>query len=112
MNKIPDGLSVLLEEFREAVVQILGKRLSRMTLYGSYARGDFGRDSDMDIMILADLQPEEIWVYADRIYDVTYDLEMKYGREINPTVQSWEIYEQWKKIYPFYMNIEREGIAV
>ena len=66
----------------------------------------------MDIMILADIQPEEVSNYADRIYDVTYDFEMQYGMEINPSVQCVQIYERWKKIYPFFMNIEKEGIAV
>lgn len=30
----------------------------------------------MDIMILADIQPEEVSYYADKVYDVTYDFEM------------------------------------
>lgn len=107
-----DNLSILLERYREAVMQILGERLSRMILYGSYARGDFKQDSDMDIMILADVQPEEISRYADKVYDVTYDFEIRYGIEINPSVQSRQTYEKWKSVYPFYMNIEKDGVAV
>lgn len=107
-----DNLAVLLEGYRKAVVQVLGERLSRMILYGSYARGDFKQGSDMDIMILADVQPEEISGYADKVYDVTYDFEVQYGMEINPSVQSMQIYEQWKNVYPFFMNIEKDGIAV
>lgn len=109
---MPDNLSSLLGRYREAVVQILGNRLSRMILYGSYARGDFKQDSDMDIMILADIRPDEISSYADKVYDVTYDFEMQYGMEINPSIQSIQTYEQWKDVYPFYMNIEKDGVAV
>lgn len=65
-----EDLSCLLERYKEAVSQILGERLKRIILYGSYARGDFKQDSDMDIMILADIQPEEISNLADRIYDI------------------------------------------
>ena len=72
-----EDLSCLLERYKEAVSQILGERLKRIILYGSYARGDFKQDSDMDIMILADIQPEEISNLADRIYDITYDFEVK-----------------------------------
>ncbi|MCM1385705.1 MAG: nucleotidyltransferase domain-containing protein [Bacillus sp. (in: Bacteria)] len=107
-----DNLSVLLERYREAVTQILGKQLSGIILYGSYARGDFKKDSDIDIMILADVLPEEVSSYADKIYDITYDFEIKYGMEINPSIQSVNIYEQWKNVYPFFMNIEKDGIAV
>lgn len=109
---MPDSLSVLLEEYREGVAQILGKRLIRMVLYGSYARGDFKQDSDIDIMILADMLPEEISSYADKVYDITYDFETQYGLEINPSVQSMRTYAQWKNVYPFFINIEKEGVAV
>ncbi|MDE6606723.1 MAG: nucleotidyltransferase domain-containing protein [Lachnospiraceae bacterium] len=104
------NLPFLLESYREAIVQILGNRLKRMILYGSYARGDFGQDSDLDIMILADIQPGETGSYSDRIYDVTYDFEVQYGMEINPSIQSIQTYEQWKNVYPFFMNIEKEGV--
>lgn len=105
-------LSVLLESYREEVAQVLGKGFTKMILYGSYARGDFKQDSDMDIMILVDVKPEEISVYADKVYDINYDFEMQYGMEINPSVQSIQIYEQWKVVYPFFMNIEKDGVSV
>lgn len=109
---MPDNLSVLLEGYREAIVKILGDQLNRIILYGSYARGDFKQGSDLDIMILADVRPEDIGSYADKVYDITYDFEMQYGMEINPSVQSMQIYEQWKKVSPFFMNIEKDGVAV
>lgn len=109
---MPDNLSTLLMEYRKAVVKILGNRLNRMVLYGSYARGDYKQDSDIDIMVLADIQPEEISGYADKIFDITYDFEMQYGMEINPSVQSVKIYEQWKNVYLFFINIEKDGVIV
>lgn len=110
--RMPDRLSILLKEYHKAIAQILGEHLNRVILYGSYARGDFRQDSDMDIMILADVKPEEISNYADKVYDITYDFEIQYDMEINPSVQSMQIYERWKKAYPFFMNIEKEGVAV
>lgn len=107
-----DNLSFLLGEYREAMERILGNRLKRVILYGSYARGDFKQDSDMDIMILADVQAEEISNYADKIYDITYDFEMQYGMEINPSVQSVQTYEKWKNVYPFFINVEKDGVTV
>lgn len=101
-----------MEKYREAVTQILDKRLKRIILYGSYARGDFTQESDIDIMILAEIQPEEVSAYADKIYDITYDFEMRYEIVINPAVQSIQIYDQWKKVYPFFIDIEKDGVAV
>lgn len=109
---MPENIFVLLEGYRENIVRILGERFNRIILYGSYARGDFNQDSDVDIMILANVKPEEISRYSDKIYDITYDFEVKYGLEINPSVQSIQIYEQWKKVYPFFINLEKEGVAI
>lgn len=110
---MPDTLKVLLGSYREDMKKIFDTRLDRIILYGSYARGgDFKKDSDMDIMILANIEPEEIGYFADKVYDVTYDYEMRFEMDINPSVQSVTIYNKWKKSYPFFMNIEKEGIAV
>lgn len=109
---MPDKFSILLGGYREAVEKIFRGNSIRIILYGSYARGDFHQDSDVDIMILADIQPEEVSAYADKVYDITYDFEMKYGIEINPCVQSITVYDQWKKVYPFFMNIEKDGVTV
>lgn len=107
-----DNLSLLLKKYREAIAQILENRLNKIILYGSYARGDFRADSDMDIMILADVSSEEISRYSDKVYHVTYDFETQYGMEINPSVQSLQIYERWKSVYPFFMNIEKDGVSI
>ncbi len=109
---MPDYLNMPLGNYRNAVVKIFKDTPVRLILYGSYARGDFHKDSDLDIMILADVAPEEISYYADKVYDITYDFEMEHNLEINPNVQSQQIYNQWKKVYPFFMNIEKDGIFV
>lgn len=109
---MPDHLSVLLKSYRETVAQILGEKFNRMILFGSYARGDYKKESDMDIMILADVRPEEVSGYANIVYDVTYDFEMRYGMEINPSVQSTRTYEQWRRVYPFFINIEKDGVLI
>lgn len=105
-------MTVLFQNYREAVAKVLGEQFKKMILYGSYARGDFGQNSDIDFMILADLQPEQISGYANKIYDITYDFEMQYGKEINPSIQSTQIFEQWKHVYPFFMNIEKDGVTI
>ena len=109
---MPQAMQRLIEQYIFEIKKIYGSHLRKVILYGSYARGDFKPDSDMDIMILADIQPEEISNLADRIYDITYDFEVKYEMEINPSIQSIQVYEQWKGVYPFFMNIEKDGVAV
>ena len=42
-------------------------------LYGSYARGDYTSESDVDIMILLDLSDMEIKNYRHQRSDMTFD---------------------------------------
>lgn len=109
---MPDRFQILLENYKNLVREILGSSYASMVIYGSYARGDYDQDSDLDILILADVKPEEIGRYSGKIYDLSYDLGEEYGVEINPVIQSKSVYEYWKQVYPFFMNIDREGVAV
>ena len=43
--------------------KLLGDRLKKIILYGSYARGDYNTNSDIDIMLLTDLSDDEIVKY-------------------------------------------------
>ena len=52
---MPISTNILLGQYVEEVKKIYGERLKSVILYGSYARGDFRPDSDIDIMIMVDL---------------------------------------------------------
>lgn len=52
-------------EFADAVRASLGARVKGITLYGSAARGDWGPDSDVDLLVLLDHRtPEDADVIA------------------------------------------------
>ncbi len=107
-----DRLQYILAEYKKDVSNILQEKLEKIILYGSYARGDFRGDSDIDLLILVNASQNELHVFTDAIYDLSYDYDQLYDVEINPVVQSVEIYNHWKTTYPFFLNVEREGIAV
>ena len=47
-NRIHD----IVLKFSQQVKKLLGQKLDKVILYGSYARGDYNEHSDIDIMIL------------------------------------------------------------
>ena len=49
---MPKMMQDVIEQYVEAVKKIYGSHVRQIILYGSYARGDFRQDSDIDIMIL------------------------------------------------------------
>jgi predicted nucleotidyltransferase len=80
-------------------------------LFGSYARGDNKKFSDIDILILVD---KDKITYSDekRIKYPLYDLEFDSGIVISPIVFSRKDWESRHSITPFYKNVEREGILL
>ncbi len=80
-------------------------------LYGSYARGDYNEDSDIDVLILVDKDK----VTRDDENKITYplfDLEFGTGVPISPVVYSRNYWQNGHKVTPFYENVKREGIAL
>lgn len=61
---MPMTIQTLLTDYLAEIQKIYGLHLKSVILYGSYARGDYTPESDVDIMILVDLPDDEIDQYA------------------------------------------------
>ena len=109
---MPENIRVIVHQFSEDVKRILGKKLTKIIVYGSYARGDYRENSDVDIMILTKLSEEEIRVIKNDIYDLAFEVEMSTGIELSPIIKNEEQYEYWVDTLPFYRNVRDEGIVV
>lgn len=92
--------------------KIYGAHLQSVILYGSYARGDFTEESDVDIMILLDLPDEEIKSYRHQLSEQTFDFNMDFDLDIKPIAKSKEHFMKWVENYPFYANVNREGVKL
>lgn len=99
-------------EFATELKTLFEKTLSKIILYGSYARGDYHATSDVDIMILVTLSDEEIKMIENQIFDYAFDLEMKYGVDISPIIKNKSHYDYWVDTLPFYRNVQQEGVVV
>lgn len=102
----------LLQQYTQGVFQIYGTTLKAVILFGSYARGDFNSDSDIDIMILLNASEKEILETKEQISDYTYDFNMEYDVDIMPVIKGIDQFNYWRTVYPFYQNIEREGVEL
>ena len=71
---MPKMMQDLIEQYVEEIKKIYGSYVRQIILYGSCARGDFRPDSDVDIMILADISDLELKAYAQQLSYMTYDL--------------------------------------
>ncbi|HEX5418248.1 MAG TPA: nucleotidyltransferase domain-containing protein [Chloroflexota bacterium] len=78
-TEIPRPIRSALSELKEALVKIYDDRLRGVYLYGSYARGDYREDSDVDVLIVLRgpvVLSREIERYNQAVADIClrYDL--------------------------------------
>lgn len=107
-----DTISNALNDFIIQVSNLLKKRLDKIILYGSYARGDFDENSDLDLMILTNLNDDELIEYRMKIREIACDIEEEYDIIISPIVKNSEKYDSRINIIPYYMNIAKEGLVI
>ena len=79
-------------------------------LYGSYARGDFDEESDVDILLTVDADPEELSLKRREVSGVSSDLSLKHDITVSVTVKPREQFYRYSDVLPFYRNVLREGI--
>lgn len=109
---MPVAKREIIMSFARKVRRILGKNLKQVILYGSYARGDYTEDSDIDIMVLTTLTDKEIEQIETEIYDLAFDYLMDYGVDISVVIKNEEQFNYWLGALPFYDNVRKEGIVL
>lgn len=109
---MPQVVQGLIEQYVSEIKKIYGSHLRQVILYGSYARGDFKSDSDVDIMILLDMSDMELKAYSRQLSYLTYDFNMDNDLDIKPIAKSEEHFKKWVLNYPFYANIQKEGVVL
>ena len=99
-------------DFSKQVKRILGNKLSKVILYGSYARGDYTPNSDMDIMILTTLSDNEIEQIENTIFDLAFDFQLEHSIDISVIIKNEEQFYYWLGALPFYDNVQKEGVVL
>jgi predicted nucleotidyltransferase len=102
----------LMGAYVHEIQKIYGSHLRKVILYGSYARGDYREDSDIDIMILLDISDLEIKEYFEQLVSTTFDFNMDHEMDIKPIAKNEEHFQKWIMNYPFYSNINAEGVVL
>lgn len=110
MNK--DNLMEILLNLTNELKSVYKEELKEVVLYGSVARGTAGEDSDIDIMVVVDASQEELKRYEERLCDISTDYALEYFKVFSIVDVSYNEYEEWKEISPFYSNVNKEGITL
>lgn len=99
----------LLQEVKKDICILLRNNVKQLKLFGSYARGDYSIDSDIDVFLLYD--ETHLKNIDDLISEISVEFQLKYGIMIHIYDMSISYYNKYRNISPLIKNIEREGVA-
>lgn len=115
MNDIPlkNKMAIqILKNIEDLAKSIIGSKLVKIVLFGSYAHCKEEEDSDIDIMILINDSEENIKKYDVKLAPYVFNLALKYGVIISVLLKNNEQFNHYVDILPFYMSVKRGGIEV
>ena len=105
-------LNTILNELAKSYRAVYGDNLYKIILYGSYARGDYRDDSDIDVAALVKGSRQELQDDLKAVWERANDLELEYEILVSPTVIPVDEFERYKSDLPYYRNIDNEGILI
>jgi uncharacterized protein len=89
----------------------LAEPTATVILYGSHARGQNKKESDIDLLILVD-NDKVTYIDEQRIKYPLYDLEFETGKVISPLILSRIDWETRHSITPLYKNVKKDGVQL
>ncbi len=89
--------------------ELYGEHIKKVILYGSHARGQATRNSDVDVLVLVD---ESLAPYTvdKSLSDLLYDILLDEGELISAIVIP-EVFFDTHNL-PFMLNVREEGVTV
>ena len=112
-NKINDPRVISISQrVVQAAKDTLGDKLDKVILYGSYARGDYDHESDIDFFILADVPQEEASMRREDIRNCIPYIDLDYDITVSLHVTGKAVFNRFISTLPFYMNVVREGVIL
>lgn len=98
------------EDLVRGLLRILPDQTVQIVLYGSTARGTAEEDSDIDIALF--VNGPLTAVQEDQLSDLIVDMNLKYDKIFSVIDIDQQSYLKWRKVSPFYQNVDREGIVL
>ena len=101
-------IDTIIKEVKAEFIKIYGTRLQGIILFGSYARSDSAKGSDIDILLLKGMN--NISSEREKYFPAISDICLKYDQVISiiPCDSKEFIYRRT----PLILNVQKEGIRI
>ncbi len=105
-------LKAILTKYVENLKEIYGDDLLQVSLFGSYARGDYGSDSDIDILVIVKGNKYHTADYNDSLCGMSVDFNMEHDVWVQAIDMDSEYFYKWKDASMFLRNVKKDEIRL
>ena len=102
-------MATVTERCKETLAGHYGDRLAGLVLFGSAARGETGRESDLDLLVLL-RRPLDYFQELRTISELLYPMQLDSERLISAKPAPADDFERGS--IQFYRNARREGVRL
>jgi len=102
-----EKIEQLVNQIKEHLIKIYGKKIKQVILHGSYVRSETTRDSDIDVLVVVDdsLNPFEV---RKSLSDLLFDILLEERELVSVIAVPEHFFENYNS--PFILNVKGEGV--
>lgn len=100
----------IISQFKTTIQRLYGERLSKIILFGSYAKGEENENSDIDFLIILKDKNISVFNEIEKINNQVYSIILQTGKIISFIPTTEEKFE--KSPNHLYRLVKNEGKAV
>ena len=96
----------------ERMKGLFNEKLCSIVLFGSYARGDYEDESDIDVFVMVNMDAADLALYRSEISRFSSRLGLEYDVLLSVKLQDKPTFDKWQDTLPFFINVQKEGVSV
>lgn len=104
-----ESLVNLLKPVKFSLLKRYGNQIKEILLYGSHARGEATKNSDIDLLVVIDDDLDRIAVRKS-LNDILWETLMEKNELISVLVVPKSFYDNYRS--PFIITVKEEGISI
>jgi len=103
-----EEIEQILHRFKDEVRKVCGKKFIDLILFGSYARGDYSEDSDVDVLFI--VKEELSRSEKDKIAELLAHFSLEFDVLISCIDYPYKLFKEYNT--PFLLNVKEEGVKI